>query len=1732
MATIKLAKPQDWSNVSIKVDDEEKKYPKINVVQAQPTQKIKVVDKPKTPKVKVYVKPKRYKVDLPVKERKSLSKEVYSAYKYSRSKEERQTLLSTLAEEYGAEEVEEEVTAISDQLSKTLADQPKPESQLNKVEQQQVGSLKLDQPPTQPKAYPTTTKKGITTEIINYQGKQDGCVDFARDMSRGGNQPPKGLYSQKDKYKAINSKEGTVGAWAVMPKFGSNGHVALVESINDDGTITIVEEGIGNTRQRRTGTPKDLKIEGYWTDPDMEVAVMESLATVDEGRVAGSGDIDYSVNSGYDISSIMSSLGREDPQEEVRRYLENQKRAKETEDRIFSINGKRVTKNKYLRYKRRQEKQMRGGQSQEERIALTPELRAPLQSRVPAQTVREEPKSLASRVGGFAKELLIPSRGYSEEQLAEAKPTLREKLAGLGRFGAELGATALTGAEYLTLSKFIRKPGKDDLTDKAIAKLEELGKPKTAGEAKTMRLGDIALAVPGGAVGKIKNVGKAKKAVSRVKKLEPLTKEAKKFKSADEFVNKFYTEPTYNLMPGQTRMTAEGFRESGLYHGANNIRSILRDGKLKARVSRLDDAGEKVISLTKSRGGADSYGIVFELDEKAIKDLRPIKEGIIKDGVKGFEYRTSKDIPLSDVRSVTLPLNKGEGVKSKVLIGFDGNKAVFKGASELAKEFESRGIKVFFNDGSFGNKSQLKDIWNKANKTKTILSKTDDISKVNFQLQKIGEARKIKESVSLAELNNKNSYKVLDNALDSFSTPAKTPVGGKLDDALKTQLKPKKPGLLRKLSNAFYPLKHKDKNTQEVVGDYIANKLMSKEKANRFSNILPKIDIGELKAYQAGKNTKNTKVIKKTFDKLYEYAQKTGQDVGYLRGYVPQVYANKQDEVIEAVAKYMRDNGVDDSTILGYVKGKVELDGQVANKLRMTSRFSKSRLFPNYDVAAKYGLKPKYKSMNKLAADYLKEVEETKNNADLVTNLLKNDKLSTYQEGKDWVSVNTPGSPTGYFAPPEIAKLLNGMFDGASPTDMGELAKMIVAGGAKVNKFWQELALSGGIPKTNANFWTFGQVVKSLTAAKGELLKGDVRGFTSEIKTMSNAIRSNLTDASINYFKKKQDIIDKMASDGIDLSYRIGQYNEIGRGWVKNFREGTVKKSFDKLFNEKTFQSFQPMQVITTYESTYKGALKKGMSELQARRLAKDVTINFQGLINAPGRSRAADDVLSTFFFAPRFRETVINVVTNTIRSVMPVTVKGRKIAMGGLFDKTLSKNRSLAIGMAIDYYVYNKLNQHYSGQNIWENPGGKELELKINGDKMPGWLKEKTGLTDDDIVYIPFMPSFMSMPRNIVGAVTQTLKGDFRGAGQKLGSFVSMPVKTLAELGTNRDYFGREIYDDTAPWTEQLQDMASYAFYASSHPYLRIVANKYNKYTNQEQLDKFKDILGMDKAGDREGVRNALDKLSPEEREAYYELKQKKIKGDIQGLAEGIEAPIRFTTKGGVSKQKMYQEREDFVRDYKKTKDRDIKREKLQEYINSLPNDEERKSFAYYLQDYDVSTSGIKLSENTITADRLYNRWKDLSEEDRKKAIDSWKKTVSKEKGQPILRYINQYKKDDMAREEGLIGKDENWMGRENEERARILVEKTRGMDNRIDYLKKLKNKGLISDELQKEYVKQWKKPVSQKESKSLAQLDVEKIKSNGSFMGSFKSPTDLPQDAKRGDFAYVESTGELWYV
>ena len=152
----------------------------------------------------------------------------------------------------------------------------------------------------------------------------------------------------------------------------------------------------------------------------------------------------------------------------------------------------------------------------------------------------------------FLKDILTPTRGFSDEQINKAKPTLKDAAVGVGRFGAELAKiptdlySAAKSVTPTNVKQAVRGyvPGAalvDDAIDSTVSKniyntVDTFAKPKTAEEAKTMRFADIASLGIGGTA---KSLTKAIEKIAASTEASAIARELKAVGVADDAAQRY-----------------------------------------------------------------------------------------------------------------------------------------------------------------------------------------------------------------------------------------------------------------------------------------------------------------------------------------------------------------------------------------------------------------------------------------------------------------------------------------------------------------------------------------------------------------------------------------------------------------------------------------------------------------------------------------------------------------------------------------------------------------------------------------------------------------------------------------------------------------------------------------------------------------------------------------------------------------------------------------------------------------------------------------------------------------------------------------------------------------------------------------------------------------------------------------------------------------------------------------
>lgn len=603
--------------------------------------------------------------------------------------------------------------------------------------------------------------------------------------------------------------------------------------------------------------------------------------------------------------------------------------------------------------------------------------------------------------------------------------------------------------------------------------------------------------------------------------------------------------------------------------------------------------------------------------------------------------------------------------------------------------------------------------------------------------------------------------------------------------------------------NTLNPLKGVDPETADIFRKWHSLELSGEEMARlekkaaeqalRSANVPD--NMATIDKYEAGQG--GLPAVRAIFDSLYAEAGRLDDtEVGYLENYIPHVYSNSAAEFHRIAMSYLQGKGLSETEAEDYLLGKKALPQAQARRLGLLPFFVKERMFDSYKEAIAWGLRPKYKTVSDLAAYYRGKLERALANRYLKDTLEEKGKiLPDVQAPSGWSNLNPQFSALStYKAPAQVARVINDIFPDAN---IRRLGSAILEKTARISRGLQEITLSGGVPSSNVNFFSNGQLIKEITAGNPEAAKA--------------YLRANSNDLSLKYFDEKAPVIMKMAQQGIDLSGRIGKWGHQTFGemvknkeWARAFGRG-----FDAAFNEKTFASFLPQLQIGLFEKIYNKAIANGMPENVATKLAGDTVKNNFGLLTDDfARSKTVRDFLSTFFFAPKFREGILRMLANAGYAGYDFVRNPRRP------NPAYRRNLYFLAGLAITYALYNMMNKAINGNYLWDNPDGREFALRIPRD-------------NGDVLYIEILPGTMAFPRALGTGAMALGRGDIKMATQKFGMLLSQPVHLVTDVLGNEDYYGRPIYKDTDTAGDKATKIAEYMGLNATHPWVREIVNQ-----------------------------------------------------------------------------------------------------------------------------------------------------------------------------------------------------------------------------------------------------------------------------------------------------------------
>jgi len=549
---------------------------------------------------------------------------------------------------------------------------------------------------------------------------------------------------------------------------------------------------------------------------------------------------------------------------------------------------------------------------------------------------------------------------------------------------------------------------------------------------------------------------------------------------------------------------------------------------------------------------------------------------------------------------------------------------------------------------------------------------------------------------------------------------------------------------------------------------------------------LPK-DISPEDAIKFIENPKNVpkklapylKEVRKVYDQLYNLAKEEGIDMKYVKNYLTHIWDRPQEEV-----------------------------AQLYRQFKTKFKFANERVFPTYEEGIKMGLEPKYKTPAQIIADYATRLKQTIEKIRLLRDLEKEGflvakKIPGFEpitvsgiEPKPKIIGENKIREGVYYAPPEVAAVLRRAF--------GEQGPRPFFLPAKIMSLWQDIKLAGGIPGTPLNAWTFGQVIKEATAGR-------------PIHALRAVINSMTEEGANKFFQEHIDDILAMQKRGIEVATSLNLENLTG---VKNigeiFKEKGLGGVWHAFVNDPTFKRLSPMLQIDFFSRMRRELISKGYNEELAADIAAKATKNFYGVVDYGARAlrdKNIQDLITTLFFAPKYRETILNFMINNIKALK------NPLAPENIY------NTRFIIGTVLTYLAYDKLNRMFNGKGLAENPPGTEDKLLIPVSKITGDENDKT------VIGIPIGPSVLTLPRAGARAVLRVAKGDIKGAvGDVVSTAASIGLKTIGDVAMNSDYFGKPIYDEGDDLPTATKKIAQYLFTQIQHPYIAEILDPRNQ--------------------------------------------------------------------------------------------------------------------------------------------------------------------------------------------------------------------------------------------------------------------------------------------------------------
>ncbi|MBQ6450014.1 J domain-containing protein [bacterium] len=571
------------------------------------------------------------------------------------------------------------------------------------------------------------------------------------------------------------------------------------------------------------------------------------------------------------------------------------------------------------------------------------------------------------------------------------------------------------------------------------------------------------------------------------------------------------------------------------------------------------------------------------------------------------------------------------------------------------------------------------------------------------------------------------------------------------------------------------------------------------------------------------------KDLRAFFEDLHEQQKlRTAEDFGHLPNYFPQKWRNTPQEIKKVEDELLKQSG------------------------QVRQEHMERRIIPDYKTGVELGLTPKYTHFAPLIGEYYVRANRAIDNYELQHDLMARGLLQTgKKEGKFWNLVTADSLPSGgrkLYAPQAIAKTLDNIWG------KGAERSAILGTTAKLNSGLQNMILSGGIPGTPLNSFVYGQVIKEATGGNFAAVKNLAQTFTGDIDT---------------FMKDHRSTIKQMNAQGIRINPGWDYRTEYANIFVKPTDDlvqanGKLEKTLvgldmvgDKLnstFGDATFKNFMPRLNMEIFEKAYQEALDLGKTESEAAKFAGDTLKNWRGLTDPYARNKKVQQAIDSIFFAPQYREGMINFWTNLTRSV----TSGDVFHSDGAGNKQM---RNFIIGTTITYGLMNVANYALNGRFCWENKSGNKLSIEIPETYLLGGEAGRA-------LRAPLLPSTSTMPRNAIEFGLAALEGDGETMRRLAAGYFGMGIKLPLELIGNQDFYGNPIRDSDSSLLNQAGQMASYIAGNYSHPYVGAAVNYLTGRKNA--LESAAQVLELPAYGSRS---TETANLSKKEYDTYKQL-------------------------------------------------------------------------------------------------------------------------------------------------------------------------------------------------------------------------------------------------------------------